>query len=384
MRTIALVGGQDWHFLSHRLGLAEAARTAGYRVLAVVPPGDRVDDIRAHGFDVETIPISRNFASPLVDLLAIWRLYRLCRHRNVSVIHAFALKPILIAALAALLPGSPALVATVSGMGYLFMRAGAKARLIRWGLTTVLGFLLDRRGRMTIVQNHDDLAACFVSDPKHVRLVRGSGVDPDFWSAPPEPETGPPVAVLPARMLWDKGVGEMVEAARLLKARNVSVRIVLVGDGDPANPRSIPREQLEAWAAEGVVEWWGHQSDMRSVWKQAHMAVLPSYREGLPKALLEAASCGRPLVATDVPGCRELVEDGANGLLVPARAAEPLADAIERLASSPDLRRRLATEARRRVVNEFSSGVVNAAIIATYEGLFGNDSSTVARGGTAD
>lgn len=378
MRTIVLVSGQDWHFLSHRLELAKAARAAGYRVLAVVPPGDRVDEIRAHGFEVEIIPISRNFKSPLMDLLAIWRVHRLCRQRNVALVHAFALKPILIAALAALLPGSPALVATVSGMGYLFMRAGAKARLIRWGLTTAFRFLLDRRGRMTIVQNHDDLAACFVSNPQHVRLVRGSGVDPDFWFFTPEPETGPPVAVLPARALWDKGLGEMVEAARLLKARNIPVRVVLVGDGDPANPRNIPREQLEAWAAEGAIEWWGHQSDMRDVWKQAHMAVLPSYREGLPKALLEAASCGRPLIATDVPGCRELVEDGANGLLVPARSAEPLADAIERLALSPELRERLGAEARRRVVVEFSSDVVNGAIIATYDNLLGNCGSAVA------
>lgn len=383
MKTIALVGGQDWHFLSHRLGLAEAARTAGYRVLAVVPPGDRVNDIRAHGFEVETIPISRNFASPLSDILAIWRLYRLCQRHKVDLVHAFALKPILIAALAALLPRSPPLVATVSGMGYLFMRSRLKARLIRWGLTRVLGFLMNRRHRITIVQNQDDLAACFVSNPKYVRLVRGSGVDPEFWSALSEPEKGPPVAVLPARMLWDKGVGEMVDAARLLKARNVPVRMVLAGDGDPANPRSIPREQLEAWTAEGIIEWWGHQPDMREVWKQAHIAVLPSYREGLPKALLEAASCGRPLVTSDVPGCRELVEDGANGLLVPARAAEPLANAIERLAVSPDLRRRLATEARRRVLNAFSSDTINTAIITAYHELLEDDGSTVAGDGRA-
>ncbi|HLO74956.1 MAG TPA: glycosyltransferase family 4 protein [Magnetospirillum sp.] len=369
-KTVALVSGQDWHFLSHRLELAKAAQQAGYEVIAVVPPGDRVDDIRAAGFRVETIPISRNLAAPWTDLAAVWRLARLCRRRHVALVHAFALKPVLVSALAAALPGGRPLVATISGMGYLFISDSAKARLLRGVLGRVLRLLLDRPRRRVIVQNQDDRAAAeMFTSAERIRLIRGSGVDPDSWTPSPEPEDGPPIAVLPARMLWDKGVGELVEAARLLKARHVPVRVVLAGDGDPANPRNIPRDQLEAWAAEGVVEWWGHQADMRAVWARAHIAVLPSYREGLPKALLEAAACGRPLITTDVPGCRELVEHDANGLLVPDRAAAPLADAIERLARSADDRRRLGAEARRRLETRFSARVVNAAILETYASI---------------
>lgn len=368
--TIALVGGQDWHFLSHRLELALAARRAGYRVVVIVPPGDRVEEIRAHGFQVETIAISRNFSGAWRDLAAVWRIARTCRRLKVSLVHAFALKPVLVSALAAVLPGGPPLVATLSGLGYLFISASWKARLARGVLGLGLRLLLDHPACRVIVQNMDDRAvARTIVAESRIALVRGSGIDTVNWAVLPEPAEQPVVAVLPARMLWDKGVGELVAAARLLKARAVPVRVVLAGDGDPANPRSIPAAQLEAWAAEGVVEWWGHQADMCAVWARAHVAVLPSYREGLPKALLEAAACGRALIATDVPGCRELVEDGANGLLVPDRAVEALAGAIERLARDPSLRRALAEEARRRVETQFSSHIVHTAILDLYAGF---------------
>lgn len=369
-QTIALIGGQDWHFLSHRLELAKAARNAGYTVIVIVPPGDRVDDIRAHGFRVETIPISRNFSGAWNDLMAVGRIARLCRRDHVTLVHAFALKPVLVTALAAALPPGPAMVATLSGLGYLFISASAKARAVRTVVGTCLRLLLNRPGRRIIVQNADDWRiATTLAAQSRIVTVRGSGVDDQDWPALPEPPTEPVLAVLPARMLWDKGVGELVDAARLLKARGVPVRIALVGDGDPANPRSIPAEQLRVWAAEGAVEWWGHQSDMRTVWAQAHLAVLPSYREGLPKALLEAAACRRALITTDVPGCRELVEDGANGLLVPDRDPAALADAIERLVRDPALRDRLAAEARHRIETTFSSRIVHGAILDIYATL---------------
>lgn len=370
-RTIALIAGEDWHFLSHRLGLALAARDAGYTVVVIVPPGKRTDEIRAHGLVVETVPISRNLGGLWRDLAAVARIAHICRSHGVSLIHGFALKPILVGALAARLARVPALVATVSGMGYVFINRTLKARLLRTGILTVFRLLLARRGTAVIVQNQDDRTAVTgtIATAEQVHLVRGSGVDPQAWPVQPEPDEMPPLAVLPARMLWDKGVGELVEAARLLKARGVPIRIALAGDIDPANPRSIPPAQLEAWAADGLVEWWGHQADMVAVWARAHIAVLPSYREGLPKALLEAAACGRPAVTTDAPGCREMVEDGRNGVLVPVRAAAPLADALERLARSDAERRRMGDEARRRVETEFAAAIVHERIIGVYRAL---------------
>lgn len=373
MTTIALVAGEDWHFLSHRLGLALAAKAAGFRVLVIVPPGKRTDEIRAHGLEVETVPISRNLSGAWRDLAAVGRIARLCRNHGVALIHAFALKPILVSALAARLAATPCLTATISGMGYMFISGGVKARLLRGAVLTVFRLLLKRRGTAVIVQNKDDFTAvtATIATAEQTHLIRGSGVDPQLWTRSPEPEEMPPLAVLPARMLWDKGVGELVEAARMLKARGVPIRLALAGDSDPGNPRCIPPEQLRAWAEDGLVEWWGHQTDMVSVWARVHIAVLPSYREGLPKALLEAASCGRPAVTTDVPGCRELVEDGANGLLVPVREAAPLAEALERLARSPELRRRLGAEARRRVETEFADHIVHDRIIGLYRTLLG-------------
>lgn len=367
--TIAMIAGEDWHFLSHRLGLALAAREAGHKVVVIVPPGKRTDEIRAHGFTVETVPISRNLSGVWRDLAAVGRVARVCRTHKVQLIHAFALKPILVGALAARLAGVRALVATISGMGYLFISRSAKARLVRAVVLGVFRALLARPGTAVIVQNQDDLAAVTstIAKAEQTHLVRGSGVDPAEWPLMPEPDETPPLAVLPARMLWDKGVAELVEAARILKQRGVAIRIALAGDADPGNPRCIAPEQLQAWAAEGLVEWWGHQADMVKVWARAHIAVLPSYREGLPKALLEAASCGRPAVTTDVPGCRELVEHERNGLLVPVREAEPLADALERLAREPALRQRLGAEARHRLEAEFAAAIVHGRIIAIYD-----------------
>lgn len=369
--TLAMIAGEDWHFLSHRLGLALAAREAGLQVVVIVPPGKRTDEIRAHGLTVETVPISRNLGGVWRDLAAVWRVARVCRRHRVALIHAFALKPILVGALAARLSGVAALTATISGMGYMFISSSAKARLLRALVLGVFRLLLGRRGTAVIVQNKDDFAAVTttIAKPAQTHLIRGSGVDPNAWPPLPEPEAEPPLAVLPARMLWDKGVGELVDAARLLRARGVPIRLALVGDADPGNPRCIPPDQLRAWAAEGLVEWWGHQTDMVSVWARAHIAVLPSYREGLPKALLEAAACGRPAITTDVPGCRELVEHDANGLLVPVREAAPLADALERLATSPEDRRRLGAEARRRIETEFADTIVHERIVDLYRTL---------------
>jgi glycosyltransferase involved in cell wall biosynthesis len=172
--------------------------------------------------------------------------------------------------------------------------------------------------------------------------------------------------VLAGRMLWDKGVGEAVEAARLLAARGVALRIALVGRPDPANPRSIAEATLRGWVAEGLVEWWGQRDDMVEVWRDAAIGLLPSYREGMPKSLLEAAACGRPLVATDVPGCRALVTPGVDGLLVPPRDPAALAAALETLARDPLQRRRLGAAARESIAARFSDAEIRRQIADLY------------------
>lgn len=367
-RRLALLVGQDWSFLSHRLGLARAARAAGYDVIVITPPGDCAQAIRDQGFRLKHVAFGRNLGTPGADMLAIGRMAGLCRELQVDVLHNFALKPALIGGLGGLLAGVPAVVSTVAGLGYMFINDSLKTRLLRLIVTSGLRATMTRAGCRLIVQNRDDLAlvAGRVVAAERVRLVRGSGVDIRQFAPTPEP-AGTPVAVLPARMLWDKGVGELVEAARRLKADGTAIRIALVGGPDAGNPRNVGAEQLRTWHDEGVIEYWGHSDDMPAVWARCHMAVLPSYREGLPKALLEAAACGRPLITTDVPGCRELVEDGANGLLVPVRESAGLAHALARLANSAEERLRLGAEARRRVETELSDAAIQASILSIYD-----------------
>ncbi|MEW6616666.1 MAG: glycosyltransferase family 4 protein [Thermodesulfobacteriota bacterium] len=210
------------------------------------------------------------------------------------------------------------------------------------------------------------LADSGLVSPKRATLIRGAGVNPNVFASRPEPE-GAPVVILAARMLWDKGIGEFVEAARWLREQGIAARFVLVGDSDPGNPAAVLVARLDEWRRSGVVEWWGHREDMPEVFAQSNIVVLPSYREGLPKVLLEAASCGRAIVATDVPGCREIVRHNENGLLVPPRDSKSLADALKILIENPELRRKMGARGREIVEAEFSEEIVVRQTMEVYK-----------------
>jgi glycosyltransferase involved in cell wall biosynthesis len=219
------------------------------------------------------------------------------------------------------------------------------------------------------VQNSDDRAllnGLGISTPEQTDLVPGSGLNLENFPETPEPEGVTPKAVLVSRMLYDKGVSELIEAARILKSRDIKLDIILVGAPDPANPASIPESVLKAWVNEGLAQWQGQRSDVADIIKDSHIAVLPSYREGMPKSLLEAAAIGRPLVAFDAPGCRDLVRDGKNGLLVAFKDVHGLADALEKLAKDEDLRRRLGHQARLDVESTYSSAAIEAQLKSIF------------------
>lgn len=362
---------EDWYFCSHRLPVARAARDAGFEVVVACHCTGHGKAIEAEGFRLIPLPLDRTGRNPLREMLFIARLIGIYRRERPDIVHHVAMKPVLYGSLAAWLTGVPAVVNALAGLGFLFTNPKGAIKLASTLVLAAFRFLLDRPNARLIVQNRDDQAMFrdrAIVSADRIALIRGSGVDIAAYT--PQPECpGPVVAALVARMLWDKGVGEAVEAARLLKCRGVDVRVVLVGDPDPANPRSIDQRQLDAWAAEGVVEWWGHRADIAAVYAAAHIALLPSYREGLPKSLLEACACGRPAVTTDVPGCRELIEDGVNGLLVPARDPAALAAALEQLAQNPQLRHALGGRGRALVERDFSDGAVGAETIALYHSL---------------
>ncbi|HXP96999.1 MAG TPA: glycosyltransferase family 4 protein [Telmatospirillum sp.] len=357
---------EDWSFRSHRFDLAKAARDAGFEVHVATRVDQHRAVIEAEGFILHDLHLGRRIGNPLREIAAIVGLLRRVKP---DILHNVALKPAVFGSLSARLAGTDRVINAVAGLGYVFINRSGAAGVLRPLMVTAMRFLFGGRNRHVIVQNaYDKSFIDRLVDPTHVHLIRGAGVNED-WFVPTPEQPGTPLAAVVARLLWDKGIGELVEAARLLKARGVALRIALVGKPDPANPRTIPEEQVRRWVEEGLVEWWGYQEDVREVWRQAQIAVLPSYREGLPKALLEASACGRPMVATDVPGCNELVRDDDNGLLVAVRQAAPLADALERLARDPALRARLGRRARERVEQEFSSRLVISAQLALYRTL---------------
>lgn len=362
-RRLLYLVTEDWYFLSHRLPMARAARDAGFEVVVATRVDKGRAAIEAEGFRVVPVDWSRRGGKPLAE---IFRLIGLYRRERPFLVHHVALKPAVYGSLVARITGVPHVVNSIAGLGYAFIGRELKARMMAFVLTQVFRFLFGAANSWVVVQNHDDDAFFrALVGGRRLRLIPGSGVDAVRFSPRPLP-AGRLRATLVGRMLWDKGVGEFAEAARLLRDRGVAVDMTLVGDPDPANSKSVPTDTLRQWQAEGILEWWGPRSDIAAVWGDSAIAVLPSYREGMPKALLEAAACGRPLVTTDVPGCRELVRDGHNGLLVRPQDAVSLAAAIERLVVDAPLRCRLGAAARADVEATYSDHRVAAATAALY------------------
>ena len=367
---LLFVAGDDGFFLSHLMPIARAARDAGIAVAVACPVAIHGDAIRAEGIRVLPLAIERGRVSPLADLRTLAALVRICRAERPDILHAVTMKPVLYGAAAARLAGVPAVVGALMGLGYVFTSRDIKARLLRPLLRRALRWALSGRRCTCLVQNPDD--AAFLTGlgiaRRGIVVIRGCGVDTARFAPSPEPE-GRVRATMVSRLLWDKGVSEFVEAARIARAQDADLRFTLVGAPDEGNPAAVPLARLEGWRAEGLVDWQGHRDDIPSVWRESHIAVLPSYREGLPKALLEAASCGRSIVAADVPGSREVACDGESALLVPSRDAAALAAAILRLAGDPALRARLGAGGRALVEREFSEERIAAETLALWRRL---------------
>lgn len=356
-------------FITHRLPLALAARDAGFEVHVAVPfepePVALMKSENLHHHDIPLRRGARAIGGELSLIRAIWRVVRQVRP---DLMHAVTMKPVVYGGLVARLARVPAVVHAVTGLGYLFLIEGTAARAQRSFVKRLYKFALGHRNAHVIFQNPDDLQLFLDSrlvDPDIVSMIKGCGVDTTAFPATPELD-GDPVVMFPARILGDKGVREFVEAVRALKPKYPSTRFVLVGRTDPDNPTDVGEAGIRAWEKEGIVEWWGFSTDMAGAFAKAHVVCMPSYREGLPRVLIEAASCGRPIVTADVPGCREIVRDGENGLLVPVRDGSATAQAIERLLTDPALRKRMGARGREIVEAEFSVGDFVANSLAAY------------------
>ena len=369
-KHLLMVVNVDWFFLSHRLPIALAARAAGMRVTVAAADTGRRQEIEKHGLHFEPLRLTRGMSNPWADSRTLFSLIGLYRRLHPDIIHHVTIKPVLYGSLAARLVSNAAVVNAISGLGYVF--SGAEmARWIRRLSSSLYRIALGHPRSKTIFQNQDDLndfVRARAVTPGNAVLIRGSGVDCAHFQPVPEP-AGPPVVVLASRMLWDKGVLDFVNAVQLLRAQGVAARFTLVGDVDPDNPASIPRAQLEQWRDAGIVEWWGARTDMNAIMQQATIVVLPSRREGLPKVLIEAAASGRPIVTTDVPGCREVVRNGVNGLLVPVGDVPALAAAMGELLADPALRNRMGQAGRQRAESEFAIELVVDQTMDVYRSL---------------
>jgi glycosyltransferase involved in cell wall biosynthesis len=369
---ILYVVTEDWYFLSHRLPMARAAKQAGYEVHVATRFKDGRAAVEAEGFVPHALNWSRGSLSPSGSLAAIVALRRLIRALEPAILHNISLKPVLLGTTASLRRPGTAVVNSLTGLGTLFIGeaqvSGATRNLVR----AALRGLLRREPGVTVVQNPDDRAFVIgLGVPADsVVLIPGSGVDTEKLTALPEPE--PPVtAAYVGRMLADKGVPTLIEAfARLGRAGN-PLQLLLAGDCDRENPGSLAPEQLREFASLYGIHWLGHVADIREVWRRAHFAVLASRREGLPKSLLEAAACGRPMVATDAPGCREVAIEGETALTVPVDDAAALADAMAKMAADADLRRKFGFNARRLVEAKFSADAIGRQTVALYDRLVG-------------
>lgn len=363
---------EDWYFCSHRLNLARALVAAGYQVAVACRVDRHGAEITGAGLRLFPLMIRRRSLNPFHQIAVVWRIWRIYRDFSPDLVHHVALKPALLGSLAARLAGIGRVVNAVAGLGFVFSSRSLKARLLRPVMTWALRLLLDGPGYRVIVQNDDDghvLTARGIVRPDHLAVIRGAGVDLTRFHPAPEPD-GPVRFVMVSRMIAEKGVRELVAAARILKARGIRLKITLAGTPDAENPSAISPDELSGWAREGIVEYLGHVGDVARLWAESHVAVLPSYYgEGVPLALIEAAAAGRPMIAADGPGLRDIVREGETGLLVPPRDADALARAMERLAADPALRACLGAGARLLAEITYGGKAVEDATVSVYRQL---------------
>jgi len=367
---IALVANTDWYLYNFRRVLAEVLSQDGNEVVMASPGGVYACLLQESGFKWLEWDVSRKTMSPLGEIRAIIDLTRMYKQQKPRLVHHSTMKPVLYGSIAARLAGVPGIVNSITGLGYIWLSGHVKARLLRPFIKWLFKFSLHRDNVRLIFENPMD-QAFFISEglarADQTVVIPGVGVDPERFAPSPELE-GEPIILFPARILWDKGIGALVEASRILK-KTREVRIVLAGKPDPGNPTSVREEVVQQWVREGLVEYWGWMDDMPNVYRQSQIVVLPSFYEGVPTALLEAAACERPIVATDVPGCRTIVKDGVNGYLVKVNDPENLAEALGRLLGDGDLRHKMGKAGREIILKEFTVQNINQRTISIYQNL---------------
>lgn len=362
-----LFANTDWYLFNFRLAYADFLREKGFEVCFLSPKGEHVQIIEEAGYRHINIEFSRKGINPLEETKTIQSIKAIYEQEKPDLVHHFTIKCDIYGSLAAKELGIKSIVNSITGLGYMFLSEKPHVKVIREVVKRLYRKALS--GTEVIFENPDD-RKLFIEmglvGEENSHIILGTGIDTEKFIPVPPPNSTP-LTILPSRMIWDKGVGEFVEAARMIRESGIQARFALVGNNDIGNPTCIPFDQMTQWQKEGNVEWWGWQDDVATVISMSHIVCLPSYREGLPKILIEAASCGRPIVTTDVPGCREVVKDGVNGYLVPSKNAEKLKDALLKLIENEELRNEMGQASRRFAEERFSNQIVNEGIFSIYQ-----------------
>lgn len=370
-KKLLLFISEDWYFWSHRLPLAMSAYRRGWEVYLITRVSSLKKRIEKTG--IHLIPLNhfkRGMQNPLQEMRSFIEILKIYRTVKPDIIHQVALKPVVMGTVAARLSKIKSIVNAFAGMGSLFASKDKKISIAIKPILILLRILFKPLNVQLIFQNHFDLDMMVLKriiNIKQATLIKGSGVNINVFR-PHDGVADLPLVLMPSRMLWEKGVGEFVEAAKLINANKKKARFVLAGAPDDENPTAIPTAQLNAWHQSGYIEWWGHQDDMAKVYPKAQIVCLPTYyREGLPKVILEAGACGKPVITTDTIGCRDIIKHGKNGLLVQPRNAVELAEAINDLITDPDRRRLLGMNARDVVEKEYSEEEITKQTFCLYE-----------------
>lgn len=374
MKKILIVVNNPAFFLSHRLNIAQEAKAQGYHVTISTMDGPAVQTIKAHGFEHVVFPMRRSGMNPITELATIWALYKIFKQVKPDLVHLVTIKPVLYGGIAARLARVKAVVYAISGMGFLFTKERGKFDLVNLITRQLYRIALAHSNSRVIVQNTTDkalLQEMTALRDKQLVLIRGSGADLNRYQYVPEPAKPPLIVTMAARLLKDKGVREFVKAARMAKGegRN-NILWQLAGSPDPGNPASITAKDLDDWQDD--IHYLGEVDDIAKLYSESHIIALPSYREGLPKSLVEAAACGRAVVTTDAPGCRDAIEPGVTGLLVEVCSAESLYDAVVELSDDDTLRQSMGRAGRQLALEEFDEKVIAKNQVALYKELLDN------------
>lgn len=369
---ILIVVNVDWFFLSHRLPIARAAMDRGYEVFVATADTGVRKKIEEYGIHFVEAPFLEKSHSFLSELYMIIKLGRLYKKIEPDLVHHVTIRPVLYGSIASRLYRVPAVVNALSGLGYVFTNQGIKNRALRAVVSRLLKIGLSHPNQLLILQNDDDRQKFIrrgLVRPEQIRIIRGSGVDSEQFYPQNDQKREEVQVAFVGRLLWDKGIGEFVDAASKLIERGVKAKFHIYGSQYKNNPESVPDDVLDKWKSDGFVTFHGHREKIEEQLSQIDIVCLPSYREGLPKALLEAASAGLPIVTTDTPGCREVVDDGVNGFLVPPQNTTLLAERLRELIENPDLRSQFGKAGRKKVLNEFTIDKVVEETMTIYRSL---------------